>query len=203
MVWGPSNSSPTTSMTLASSTCSKYHADTVSCQKGVEALSVATGVTLTSPHHHLISPLPLLIPPHHHITSTMSTSHSTPSCPPCSKGHGHLTITLPSPHRYTTPTMLPSQHQNCVDHHLTTDYCPLPLPQTHVTSSPFHQTLQGLHHYSGWLESHNMLHQLTSENLLCFHYWLHPLPTISQDTCQGSLCALGRIETPADHAATV
>ena len=128
MVWGPSNSSPTTSMTLASSTCSKYHADPVSCQKGVEALSVATGVTLTSPHHHLISPLPLLIPPHHHITPTMTTSHSTPSSTPCSKGHGHLTITPPSPHHYTTPTMLTSQHQNCMDHHLTTGYCPLPLP---------------------------------------------------------------------------
>ena len=157
-------------MTLASSTCSKYHADTVSCQKGVEALSVAKYWSHPYlPHHHLISPLPLLIPPHHHITPTMSTS----------------------------------QHQNCMDHHLTTGYCPLPLPQTHVASSPLHQTLQGLHCYSGWLDSHNMLHQLTSENLLCSHYWLHPLPTISQDTCQGSLCALGRIETPADHEATV
>ena len=154
MVWGPSNSSPTTSMTLASSTCSKYHADPVSCQKGVEALSVATGVTLTSPHHHLISPLPLLIPPHHLITPTMSTSHSTPSSPPCSKGHGHLTITPPSPHHYTTPTMLTSQYQNCMDHHLTTGYCPLPLPQSHVTSSPFHQTLQGLHHYSAGISQH-------------------------------------------------
>eukprot|EP00731_Ephydatia_muelleri_P002862 Em0001g2862a len=52
------------------------------------------------------------------------------------------------------------------------------------------KTLQGLHCYSGWLDSHNMLHQLTSENLLCSHYWLHSLPTISQDMCQGSLCAL-------------
>ena len=140
MVWGPSTST-------RYSNPAKGVFGVTKLSRQIPISSPLT-TTLTSPH-------PLLIPPHHHITPTMSTSHSTPSSTPCSKGHGHLTITPPSPHHYTTPTMLTSQHHNCMDLQLTTGYCP-------PTSSP-----------------------------------------VSQDMCQGSLCALGRVETPADHEATV